>query len=141
MIQGVIKIILGVMLFICAIKDIKSKEISLFVIILSFFVIVVTIILKNEISILSRFGGVLVGLFLIIISKITRGQIGMGDGLVFCVTGMGLGIWDNMYLLFYSLFISAIFAGIVLITNRMDRRKVIPFVPFILVGYLGILLL
>jgi leader peptidase (prepilin peptidase) / N-methyltransferase len=139
-IQWVIKGILGIMLIICGISDIKSRKISLSIVIFSFISMVIFISFNKEVSYISGLGGVLVGVFLLILSRITKGEIGIGDGLIFCVTGLGLGMWDNLCLLVYSLFFASIFAGVVLVTKWMDKKQVIPFVPFVLAGYLGILL-
>jgi leader peptidase (prepilin peptidase)/N-methyltransferase len=72
----------------------------------------------------------------IFISRITGGKIGMGDGLLLCVTGLGLGFWGNMELFAYALFAAAAVSVILLILRLADRKKSIPFVPFLLLSYL-----
>ena len=41
------------------------------------------------------------GILLLVLSKITKGAVGQGDGFFFLVSGMYLGFWDNVALLFF----------------------------------------
>lgn len=42
------------------------------------------------------------GILLLVLSKITKGAVGQGDGFFFLVSGMYLGFWDNVALLFLA---------------------------------------
>lgn len=135
-IQNVIEILIGIMLLICGIKDLRYKKIPLWVVTVTFLIIVVLGMFCSFIPYTSRIGGVCIGIIIIFISKITREQIGLGDGLVFCVTGIGLGIWINIGLLLWSLCFSAIYAGFVLIVKKKNKKHVIPWIPFVFFSYL-----
>ena len=51
------------------------------------------------------------------------------------VTGIELGFWGNMEL-FALIIIRTLFSIVPLILRRADRKKAIPFIPFILLAYI-----
>jgi len=107
---------------------------------IGFLVLLLCTIWNQEVHLFYSLGGISIGLILLGISFITRGQIGMGDGLIVCITGMSLGFTKNAMLLGFGLFGSAIFSMILLSFKLANRKKTIPFVPFLLCGYVGVLL-
>lgn len=87
--------------------------------------------------------GIAVGVGLLLLSAMTAQSIGMGDGFLFCVTGVYLGGSKNLELLMMSLFYAALFAlGIVLCQKRYktQRKRRIPFVPFVFLAHATLLL-
>lgn len=74
--------------------------------------------------------GILVGIFLYVVSRVSRGRVGAGDALVYAVTGMALGFGRNIELLATSLFLASIAAVLLIIVRRVRRNYAIPFVPF-----------
>ena len=89
----------------------------------------------------SAVGGAMVGGVMLVLSWVTRGGIGWGDGLLLCVTGVYLGLMDNLGMLLWALLLCAVFSVGLLLTRRADWKKEIPFIPFLLAAYLGELLL
>ncbi len=90
---------------------------------------------ENEMSFGVMFSGIYIGVILLILSKLSRGGIGAGDGIVFVVTGLVYGIWENAVLLLIALTLSGVVGGILLILHKVGRKALIPFVPFVSVGY------
>jgi len=86
--------------------------------------------------VIERLLGVISGLGVVLLSKITGGKIGLGDGLVLAVTGMGLGFWGNIELFALALALAAVFSIGLIIIRRANRKKIIPFIPFILLAYM-----
>jgi leader peptidase (prepilin peptidase)/N-methyltransferase len=84
----------------------------------------------------NRLGGAAIGGFVILTSMITSGKIGLGDGILLCITGLGLGFWGNLELFCLALSLAAGLSIMLLIFRLADRKKSIPFVPFLFVGYL-----
>ena len=87
--------------------------------------------------------GIAVGVCLLLLSGLTRQSIGMGDGFLFCVTGVYLGGSKNLELLMMSLFYAALFAlGVVIYrkTYKTQRKQRIPFVPFVFLAQATLLL-
>ena len=87
-------------------------------------------------SIAGRIGGLSIGLAIVLLSKLTAGKIGMGDGILLCITGIGLGFWSNLELFGIALFLAAILSIVLLMLKMVDRKKSIPFVPFLFAGYI-----
>lgn len=138
-VHDISKIIIGLLLFISTIKDIKSKSISLLLVIISCVCLILIMPFNNVITIKSAILGTLVGFFIILVSKLTKGQIGIGDGIILLATGLGLGVWDNIALLLFALFLSAICCFILLALRLVNLKMKIPFIPFLFISYIGVL--
>lgn len=132
--------IIGVMLGACSIQDIIHKKINTWLIVAGGLLLVLTLLILRPISITESLSGLPVGVLVMAISKATGGKIGMGDGMVLCVTGLWLGLWRNMELFAYALLAAAIVSVVLLALRLVNRKKSIPFIPFLLLGYLIILL-
>lgn len=78
-----------------------------------------------------------VGLFFAGISVITRGALGMGDALVLLALGTVMEAEKFFIMLFGAVFCSAVWAGILLAVLKKKRNTEIPFIPFLMLGYLG----
>ncbi len=84
--------------------------------------------------------GVGVGVVIAAISLVTQGAIGMGDGIVFGLTGLALGLVNNLTLLCGGLLAAAVCSIVLLCVHRVGRKDALPFVPFICFAYLVSLL-
>jgi leader peptidase (prepilin peptidase)/N-methyltransferase len=136
MAEKVLMLIVGVLLLLCAIQDILKKKLYLWMIGLGATVTIACIPFCDKLSLANRIGGLAIGLVVILISKVTVGKIGMGDGILLCVSGIGLGFWGNLELFGIALFLAAVLSIILLMCRLVDRKKRIPFVPFLFAGYL-----
>jgi len=134
--ENLLKLTIVVVLAICSVQDIRKKKIYLWLILLGGLLIAVCVPFCEEVSMLDRFGGILVGMVVILISVLTRGKIGLADGILLCATGFGLGFWSNLELFGIALFLAAIVSILLLMLRLADRKKAIPFVPFLLLAYL-----
>lgn len=133
--------IVGGIIFLSAIKDLKRKEVSLWILGIGGIILSSLFIITANSNWMDRFLGALVGGALLGISKVTKEQIGIGDGLLFCITGIGIGFWHNISLLLYSLMLAAVFSIFMLCYKRTLKNQVIPFVPFVFLAYLGVIFL
>lgn len=128
-----------VFLYLClmACYDIKKKEISWKASIAAALVLVIRQIylINQDIEPLSVLFGITVGLMLIVISILSRGEIGVGDGVLFVVSGLLFGLYENGVLLFLSLLFAAFVSGALLVTRRVGRTYALPFAPFVFAGY------
>lgn len=131
-----IKVVLVVLLLICGVQDIRKKKIFLWMILMGAVLIGICLPFCHTYSIFDRIGGAAVGISVVIISIATAGKIGMGDALLLCVTGLGLGFWGNLELFAIALLLASIISIVLLIIRLADRKKCIPFVPFLLVSYM-----
>lgn len=81
--------------------------------------------------------GLLPGLLMLLLGRASREAVGYGDGLVVLVLGLYTGLWAGIEVLFLSFFFSALWAIILLIFRKGRRDTAFPFVPFLLLGYIG----
>lgn len=79
--------------------------------------------------------GMMVGLGLYVISKVTHGAIGEGDALVYTLTGALFGLMKNMELLIYSLFLCSFVSIVLLLARRINRKDKLAFIPFTAIAY------
>lgn len=75
------------------------------------------------------------GVLLLILSKITNGAVGQGDGFFFLVSGMYLGFWNNIALLLFGLLFCSFWGMGMLIYGMFEKKRVknirLPFLPFL----------
>lgn len=81
------------------------------------------------------FAGVLFGGLLVLLSFVSSGSIGLGDGLVAAVLGLYLGIYKVVLLFMLSFLLSGIFGVILIICKKAGRKTRLPLMPFILISY------
>lgn len=130
-------IILFIYLFLMAPYDMKRREISLpasAAASLALLAVRLCFAEGGEVTI-GSFSGVLVGGSLVAISVLSRGEIGIGDGILFVVSGFVFGLYENVLLLFLSLLASAVAGVFLLAVRRVGRKYALPFAPFVLFGY------
>ena len=91
---------------------------------------------ENPVSIIiSSLSGMLAGGFIILVCRlVSRGGIGAGDVKLFAVTGFFFGLIPVMNILFYSTFISALAAGLLLITKKAKMKSTLTLGPFVFIA-------
>ena len=79
--------------------------------------------------------GLILGLFfMLFLTFITRRGIGYGDVKLFAWLGFSVGIMDAYSILFYSVLFAAVTGVFLLAFHKADRKKKLPFAPFIFAG-------
>ena len=140
-----IKIVRFVLVFIVlvieALKDFRKKEVNIPVLGILVVAAMVMIFLGKDISVSNAIIGLAEGLLLILVSVMTKGQIGMGDGILLAACGLMLGGKDNMVMFFFACLSSAIVSVLIMIIKKADKKTTIPFVPFMIPGFLIMVLL
>ncbi len=81
--------------------------------------------------------GVLLGIICLVLSAVTKGAVGFGDGLVLCVTGILLGGRENLQLITVGSVLCAFVLGLGLISGRVGWKQRFPFVPFLCAAQIG----
>lgn len=83
------------------------------------------------------------GIALVLLSRLSGGTVGEGDGWFFVVAGVALGVRNAVALFFMSLFLCCLWcAGMAVWGWRRRisvRRRTVPFLPFVLPAVLWIL--
>ena len=83
------------------------------------------------------FWGLLPGAVLLGVSRLSREALGMGEALLRLVLGIYLGLEAALDVLLLALFLAAVWAGILIFAKKKSRNYAFPFVPFLLIGYVG----
>lgn len=119
-------------LFILAWMDWKRQEVSLLILGMAGGCGLLICWGTGDLQWYSLFGGILVGGVLLLAAVFTRESLGTGDALLFCVTGIYLGFWQNLLLLFLASLCAAVCALVMFLQKKVRRHERIPFVPFVL---------
>jgi leader peptidase (prepilin peptidase)/N-methyltransferase len=85
------------------------------------------------------FWGIGPGIIFLVLSKITKGAVGRGDGLLIIVTGMYLGFTKNLILLMLSLLLASCFGIAIFFVKSFQLKIKLPFAPFLLAGFICLL--
>lgn len=132
-------IILGMLGF-YAVEDMKKKKITIHYLPVFAAIGIFMHLYYQNAGILSILGGMLQGMGILVLSLVTRESIGAGDGLILVVTGIYLGAGKNFELFMISLVYAAVFSLGLLVLGRKKRKYEIPFIPFLLAGYISIMM-
>lgn len=132
------------MLGICSVEDWKEKQISLWKIWLYAIVIVIYEIWcflggRQEMSewLIRVLTGILPGIGMLIMGKLSQETIGYGDGYLTLILGFSMGFWEILGILGIALF--GVFGAAIylVVVRKKSRNSQIAFVPFLLLGMAG----
>lgn len=120
-----------------SIEDIKDRKITVtFTLFCGIVGILLHLLFQNE-SIFSMLLGMISGVGILALGYLTGGKIGYGDGILFMLTGLYLGLEQNLILMMLSFTLAGIW-GLFWMIGRWGRKNDrIPFVPFLFVAYMG----
>lgn len=121
----------AVLLLIEGIRDLKTKEIDMVVPVFSAVAAVILAFVGKDPGVISMLFGIAEGIVLIVLSFLTKGGIGQGDGIILCVTGLMFGWKANLIMFFWGCLICAVTSLILMILKKADRKTGIPFIPFL----------
>ena len=124
-----------------AIEDGHKQKIPVLPVVLCGIAGVIFHLMFERITVMDMLGGFLIGLFLLFLSLYTRGKIGKGDGILLMATGVYLGFWNNLLLLWMASCMAGIFGIGVCIKRRKWRGTRLPFVPFLFLAFCLILIM
>lgn len=134
------KIILSVILIYFAWEDIRKKQLLMVALGVAALAGIGCNFFIMQHSLLSLFGGVAIGACMLPLSKLSNDAIGQGDAMLFMVSGIFLGFFDNFKLLLISSILASVYASILLLIRKQSRKTSFPFVPFVLISSIAIFL-
>ena len=123
-------------LAITAYRDCKEKSIYLYLPIVAGVMGVILHIFFLERGVADMLWGVGIGGCVILLAWISKESIGVGDGIMLMVSGIYLGFWENLELLFTALLLVGVTALFLMVVKKKRRDYRVPFLPFLLVAYL-----
>lgn len=128
------------MLAVASVRDIRKKQIEVTEIIIFSIIAVVIHMITGEQSIGNMLLGVIPGLILVGLSFLTKGKIGLGDGIIVSASGLFLGLQKNVELFLTGLVLCGIWALALIVIRKKKGSYEIPFVPFLLAAYMEMLI-
>ena len=78
-----------------------------------------------------------IGILILGGSVLTRGQVGMGDGWMLLALGCMLRMECYIQMSCIGVLLAAAYSGVLMLVFRKNRKTEIPLVPFLLLGYVG----
>ena len=90
----------------------------------------------KEVGWLSRLGGMAVGGILLFVGYFSREAIGIADGVIILICGVAFGVYETVTVCFFATLYAAMFSFVLLVWKKVGRKSRIPFLPFLLLGYL-----
>lgn len=130
-----------IFLLVCTILDLKTRKLPVWFMFLGSTAAIIFRIVNWDSDAINWFGGIIIGIFFLMLSKWTREGLGYGDSWMILILGISLGLWDILLLLSIALICSGILALMLLIKGKWSRKVSFPFVPFLMLGYVGVLYL
>lgn len=122
-----------------ALEDLKIKKIPIIPLVLTGIVGMIFHLLNWNRNIWDILAGMFIGVVLYFISVITKGKIGRGDGVLFMVTAVYLGFWNNLVLLWIACILAGVVGSVMMIFFKKKKDYKLPFVPFVLLAALVML--
>lgn len=89
----------------------------------------------------SRAGGAAFGIVLLAFSYFSREALGVADGIVIFACGIAFGLQEIVALCFLASLYAGVFSMVLLLTKKAERKSRIPFLPFLLLGYVTVRLI
>ena len=128
-------VVLGILLCICAAEDMYCKKLHLALLAAYGVAGFIIYMMDGTMRPLDLVGGMGIGLVLVVLSYLSKGAVGLGDGILCVVTGIYLGAVGNMLLLLIALMIVGLWALISISILKRNKKYEIPFAPMVLVAY------
>ena len=122
-------------------SDLRKKQIPLWLLLSMAACSIVFRCIWVENTVISTIGGIMIGLFFFVMSRITREAIGYGDSSLMLILGIYLGGMKLLQMVFVASVGASLFSIIFCMKQGWRRNSTIPFVPFLTAAYLGVILL
>ena len=135
--HGLVAVLLGIIAY----RDLRTKQISCLSLVLMAVLVLVLRMIFVEDSMWSTLGGVAVGISFFFISKYSRESVGYGDSWLILLLGIFLGGKLVMELVFVASFLAALYSIGYGFIRGWNGKNTIPFIPFLTLAYLGVVLL
>ncbi len=83
-----------------------------------------------------RLGGFAIGVLLLLFGYFSEEAIGIADGIVVLVCGVAFGVYETVASCFFAALYTALFSFLLLMLKKVGKKSRIPFLPFLLLGYI-----
>ncbi len=128
-------LLFSLFLLICSLTDLFRRRIYLSVIILFGALGLLSFVLFPGFSVPEALGGVALGVLFLALSRFSGGKIGAGDALILMVSGIYLGIFENLRFMMLGMLLAAGLSVLLLLLKKVRRNTALPFAPFLMAAY------
>lgn len=128
-------------LIVCSISDYKSRSVKTALLAGMSLLQVVFCLFLTEESLLSVAIGALIGGVFCLFSYWTGEALGYADSWIILLIGVYLGGEKTLYLLATSFLVAGLFSLVMLVWKHWSGKRSIPFIPFLTLGYIGVMAL
>ncbi len=129
------KVLVFLLLGICCYTDLKKRVVSMKILLIFLLISLLWMIVFRQFSVGSMIKSPLLGIVLLICSKLLKGAVGEGDAYLTMLTGVMLGGENNLRLLLVALLLSALCALFLVLVKKKEKTVTFPFVPFLFLSY------
>lgn len=130
-----------VLLVLCSISDIRRRGVYTWVLIALTFLLIMFCMVYGREHILSILGGIGVGGMFLAVSRLSREAIGYADSWMIALLGGYLGIQRILLLLTMAFVFAGLFGLGGFVFRRMRKGSAMPFIPFLTIAFIGVILL
>lgn len=123
----------------CAWEDIRKKKVKMSLLAAVGAVAIAARLLEGWQNGENLVGQMALGILFLVLAACTK-AVGAADGVLICATGIFLGFYDNLLLVASAVFGAAVYALILIIWKKKSRKYEIPFIPFLFLAYLWVVL-
>lgn len=117
--------------------DVRKRQISLALTGILFLAGFGWQIMVEQISWLEWLLSLLPGAGFLILSYLSREQVGYGDGLLLLTVGSWMGLGQTFGVLTFGLILCSVLCGVLLMRKKIRKQDSVPLVPFLLLGFVG----
>ena len=135
MLQGICVALVGMGLLVASYTDIRRQEIWLPFLLVEIPILLILNYIMGNAGVSLWIASVGCFAFFFIISVVTGGQLGKGDAVLFGMTGAGMGLYSNLFLIYLTFLIAFIAAVFQVLVRRADRKKQTPLAPMVCVAF------
>lgn len=120
-------------------QDIKEKRISFLYLRIGVILSLLFFIgegIHLDLNVMVVFLSLVPGLIFLLIAKVSKEKIGLGDGWLFLIIAAWVGTETTWIIWYGSLLLSALFSIVMVILKKYKMQSQLPFIPFIWLAHL-----
>lgn len=90
----------------------------------------------GSVELWNRLAGAAFGVILLLFCFFSQEAMGLADGIIILACGIAFGVQETVTLCFFGALYAGLFSAVLLFSHRVGRKSRIPFLPFLLLGYI-----
>lgn len=126
---------------ISAYQDYRKRKINVYFLLTGGIIGLLVHLYSMEFDIIEILFGMGIGIMILLYGFLLGGGVGFADGMILIVSGIFLGFEKNLEVFIAGLFLVGITSLFLSVIKKKGRTYRIPFAPFLLVGYLFVMVM